>query len=290
MTAGVLAACLAASAAQASEKSVVREDITIRGKAAQGPAVPPPPVKPERPIVDEVIRSLGIYKDDIRVEPSKARVESGPRRLSRPFPEPPYLVFDPAAFTESYARWSFEVFAGERSLRRSEGSGPVGGRLAWDGTDSRGRFIARVGEAYRWRFTAVQTGGEELSMASEPIEIQSVLYRENLGGFRMEVGNPLLFPEGKAALLASGAPYLEEMAARLRRVNPRRKPYRLMLFQEEPASELALARARNLRTYFSKALLVNPSKVEVAILPPAGRGDVTACALPPEEGARIREP
>lgn len=286
------ALCLAAlgaalSWAGAEEKeSVVSQDIVIRGKGRTGPPLPPQPAKPEKPIYEEVLRSLDLYRRDYTTTAPKARVIGVSRRLSLPFPEPPYLVFSPKAFPARYERWIFEVFADGVPVWKAEGVGEVEGRLSWDGNDAAGQIVARIGQAYYFRFTGLRDGRES-SVSSDPIELRSMQYRENLGGIRLEVSNSLIFAAERAAFLDSAAPYLLELAGRLRRFNPKDKPYLLILYHREPGSKAARLRAAALKRYFSRELVVNPANVLVELHSIGGRGDVAACSLPPEEGARV---
>lgn len=278
----------AAKAKSGEDKdSVVSQDIVIRGKGRPTPALPPPPTAPEKPVFDEVLHSLDLYKARYKPRGPKVRVAGGTQRLERPFPEPPYLVFSPETFPYPYARWTFEVLADGRPLWRAEGEGRAEQRLSWDGSDANGRFAARAGQAYQFRFTGMRKDGEESSISSEPVELVSLSFREPLGGTRVEVSNAALFAPEKAAFRKEADAYLAELAERMRRVNPGEKPYRVELYQRKPGAKLAKSRAAALRRFLSKALVISPQRVRVELLPWGSRGDVASCLLPREEAPAL---
>lgn len=264
------------------------QEITIKGKGPGGPPVKLPPVAPDPAAADEVARSLKIMRGEHKAPVPELRIPGGPvKRLARPFPEPPYLVFDPRAFPQPHERWVFEVLEGARVVWRRSGHGRATETIDWDGADENGRFAARVGQAYHYRFTGTQ-GGEELSLTSEPVGLNSMLYRESLGDVRMEVGAAMLFPTGKAKLLDSAVPYLQALSDRLRRVNSKEGPLRLTLFQRAPGSKAAQRRAKAVKDFLVKSLLVHPSRLEVDVSESSDRGEVLAAGLPPDGGAVIR--
>lgn len=132
-------------------------------------------------------------------------------------------------------------------------------------------------------------GGEESSLTSESIELGSILYRESLGDVHMEVGSALLFPTGKAKLLESATPFLRAMAVRLGRINPELGPLKLTLYQREPDAAVAKRRARAVKEFFLKKLIINSTRLEVSIAESSERGEVLAAVLPPDGGAVIRD-
>lgn len=287
-----LSAALTAAPAQAAKKkgddSSV-EEITIKGKGPGGPPVRLPPVAPDGAVADEVAGTLEVLKAEHKAAPPQLRVPGGPaRRLSRPFPEPPYLSFNPEAFPQPHDRWTFEVMTGENVVWRASGRGRATERIEWDGTDATGRVAVRVGAPYHFRFTGVRDG-EELGVTSEVVELASVLFRETLGDVHMEVGAAMLFPSGKAKLLESASPFLKDLGQRLRRVNSNFGPLKLMLYQKEPGGKLAKRRAKALKDYFIKSLIVHSSRLEVELSQAEERGEVLSCVLPPDGGAVIRE-
>lgn len=293
LAAAWLAASLAAFPAAAAKKKIddaaATQEITIKGKGPAGPPVRLPPVAPDGAAADEVTATLDVLKVEHKATPPQLRVPGGPvRRLSRPFPEPPYLSFNPESYRQPHERWTFEVLSGENVVWRAGGRGEAAEKIEWDGTDATGRVAVRVGQPYHFRFTGVR-GGEELGVTSEAIELSSVLYRESLGDVHMEVGSALLFASGQAKLLESAAPFLRELAQRLRRVNPELRPLKLTLYQKKPEDKLAKRRAKALKEHFVKSLLVHVSRLEVDAAQAEERGEVLACVLPPDGGAVIRD-
>lgn len=292
LLAAALPAALAAAPAEAAKKKgddSSFQEITIKGKGPGGPPVRLPPVAPDGAAAEEVAGTLEVLRVEHRAVSPQLRVPGGPvKRLGRPFPEPPYLTFNPEAFPQPHDRWTFEVMTGENVVWRASGRGRAAERIGWDGTDATGRVAVRVGAPYHFRFTGVQDGAE-LGVTSEVVELASVLYRESLGDVHMEVGVPMLFASGKAKLLESASPFLRDLGTRLRRVNPSLGPLKLTLYQKEPESRLAKRRAGALKDHFLKSLIVHASRLEVELAPAEERGEVLACVLPPDGGAVIRE-
>lgn len=271
--------------------TVISEDITIRGRAPREAALGPLPAPPSKAAAREVIQSLRIYRNDYRKGGATIRIPETLRRLERPFPEPPYLTFPTRAFPRPYKRWRLEVLEQARAVWRIEGdaqgetaSAPE--EIAWDGLDSSGRLAIRVGEAYGLRFTGIDGGGE-YSVASEPIEFTSLALPQGLAGTRLEAANAVIFITERAALAETSQPYIQEIADRFRRYNPKAEKYRFVLYQENPRSKLAGARAGALRRQFADILLVNPNRIVVEVLGWGERGDVLACVIPSETGALL---
>ncbi|MBI4424973.1 MAG: hypothetical protein HY554_14670 [Elusimicrobia bacterium] len=286
------AACWAAAPASEPAKAKKPSDsgvqeITIKGRGPGGPPVQLPPAGPDPRTADEVIETLEVLRTEHKAPVPRHRVPGGAsRRLSEPFPEAPYLSFDPRSFGRPHERWTFEVLAGERVLWKRTGRGEVAEKVEWDGTDENGRFAARVGEPYHFRFTGY-AGGDEMILASDTVELGSLLYRESLGDVHMEVAAALIFPTGKTGLLESALPFLNQLSNRLRRIGPADAPLRLTLYQREPGAKTAKRRAQALRTFFSKSLLVHLSRVEVALEPSDSRGEALSAVLPPDGGSVI---
>lgn len=290
-----LCASVPAWAAEPSDKpskgqgeATLSEDFVIRGKKAGGPNIWVPQPVVEKAVVTEVIESLDIYKGDHRPAIPKVQVPAEAKRLRRPFPTPPLLSFDPETLSRPFRSWTFEILEapGEKAVWRAYGSRRVVDPLSWDGRDNEGRMTARVGGRYYFQFTGTQ-GEEGYTLVSEPVEITSLNFQENLGNIRMEVSNSLIFGEKSSKLRRVAADYLNLIAAALARAHPRGKDnrYDLLLCQDEPGSKLAKARAGTLRSYFSSYLVVKPDKIVVDLQPVGDRGDITACVLPPGKGA-----
>ncbi|MFA6028729.1 MAG: hypothetical protein WC969_02615 [Elusimicrobiota bacterium] len=291
----LLAALLAAAppAAQDDAKpgeAVVRQDITIKGK---GPAAPParvPPPLPDAAVVDEVVESLELYRGERRTELPKLRLLALQRRLDRPFPEAPFLVLSPRAATQSFERWSFEVFCegrGERALWRADGSGRLVEPLEWNGADALGRTILRAGDRCRFLFAGVNAGARVV-LESEPVETSSLAYRDNLSTLRMEAALGRIFPPGSSEPYPEAADYLAPMAERLERSLPPGAPLRLELRQKAPDSALAQRRAEELVRALSNDRVLSRERFRVERMAPGERGEVVACELPPDKGATIR--
>lgn len=284
-----LAAAIAAQALPKEEESApphIREEVTVRSKASAGPGAQVPPPRADKAVVDQVIRSLDVYKSRHEASPAQVRLP-GAARLSRPFPEPPYLVFSPRAVAVPYESWVFEVLQGSELVWRTEGQGRLKERLEWDGSDSSGASAARLEKAYHFRFTG-KSGGERFILTSEPVSLKSLVRREYLGDVHLEVANSALFTPGKASFKDGAMDYLTVLGERMRRANLEGRPYRFLLYSSGPSAPLAQSRAENLRRHFSKSLVINPGKIQVDILAAADRGETMACVLPPEKGASIR--
>jgi len=286
LCAGVWTGAFTARAQEPAESRtpVVSQDITIRARPPQGAPIPQPPPMPGKPVADEVLRSLDLYKAAYKEQAPKVRLSAGSLRLEKPFPAPPYLLFYLDTFPRPYDHWLFEVLADGKTVWSKEGARSKDGkpdRVEWDGSNDAGNFIARVGQAYGFRFTGY-SGKEGYAVESEDVELNSVAFPDGPAGTRLEIANAVLFPSDGAAFLEGGKAYLQEMAARARRVNPKGEPYRFFLGQKDPASPLAQARARGLAAFFSKELLVNPGQVIVESQPLDRLGDVASCVIPRE--------
>lgn len=265
------------------------QEITIKGKGPGGPPIRVPPIAPDPAAADEVAETLKVLRVEHKPSVPELRVTGGPvKRLATPFPEAPYLTFNPQVFPQPHERWRFEVVSGESVVYRRSGHGRTTDRLEWDGTDDNGRIAARVGRPFHFRFVGVQ-GGDESSLTSETVELGSILYRESLGDVRMEVGSALLFPSGKAALLESATPFLKALAVRLGRINPSLGPLKLTLYQKAPDAALAKRRARAVKSFLVKLLIINARRLEVAREEASERGEVLSAVLPPDGGAVLRD-
>lgn len=275
------------SAAENTKKTEISQEISIKAEGVAGPSIQVPRPRPDKEVVDEVVRSLDLYKGEHKGEAPGLTVPAGSRRLSRPFPEAPYLVFNPSAVQAPYDSWIFEVVSGAEVVWRTEGAGRIKEPIEWDGTGSAGDTVIRVEKAYRFRFTG-KNGPAEFAIASEPVTLKSLSYREYLGETRLEVATSALFARGKAAFGAGSDEFLAVIADRLRRVDAVGSPYRFLLYDAAPKAELARARARKLKDYFSKLLLINPKLVEIDVLTAGARGESAVCVLPVEKGSAIR--
>lgn len=286
MAASLLAAALALPAAAQDDgkagRAVITQDIKITGAAA-GPALPLPQPGADPAVVEEVVGSLKIMSQDHAARAPSVSVP-GSEKLSRPFPESPYLVFSPRSVAAPYDLWTFEVIEGNlETLMRQDGTGRVMEPIEWDGTGPSGDDAVRVGKTYFFRFTG-RRGPERFVLTSEPVTLKSLALREYLGGTRLEVANAELF-EG-AALKKSAGEYLRVMADRMRRVE-NKDAYKLQLFAAAPESPLAKKRAAALVKWLADALLVNAARVQVTRLSAGARGDITACVLPADRGDTI---
>lgn len=277
---GVLLALNASAADKTPEDSVIRQDITIKAKDAGGPplrAIPPA----VGPLMREVVESLELFRKEQGSEPAPVRLEATRRRLEQPFPGPPFLAFKPREDSPAYERWTFEVLSGKEVVWRQSGFEPLTEPLEWDGTGFAVAMAAAAGKSYRFRFSASMRG-EEFLLFSESIELKSLSYRELTGERRLEVANKLLFERGQANFGLDSDRYLAEMGDRMRRAAIANAPYKLILYQKKPETKLAKARAQSLANYFSKYLLISASRITISLESERGRGDATACLLPPE--------
>lgn len=269
-----------AAAAQAAEpkttESNIEQDITIKSKVSGGPAVLVPSPRADKAVVDEVIRSLDISRG--KGKSTHFRIPAASQHLSRPFPEPPYLVFTPRLIETSYDEWTFEVFEGNKPIWRASGKEPLKDKISWDGLSSDGADAMRVEAGYYYRFTG-RRGSEEFVLSSEPITLKSLVLRRYTGT-HLEVSNSLLFEPGKSALKGEAQDYLITLSQRMRKTNLQDDFYRFVLYDQNPEGPVAKARATALRKYFSTDLVINPKKIKISVLPVADRGDVTVCILP----------
>ncbi|HVE14169.1 MAG TPA: hypothetical protein VNI01_12290, partial [Elusimicrobiota bacterium] len=107
MPAASIAVLLAALALAKDGKNdaVLSQEITIRGRGPSGPEVSMPAPAMDAQAIDEVIRSLELYKGAAPM--SKPPRAAGPaKRVAKPFPPPPYLVLDASAVTQPCNRWT----------------------------------------------------------------------------------------------------------------------------------------------------------------------------------------
>lgn len=284
--AAALLAAWTATAAEDAGKSVVSQDITIKGKASSAPAVRVPAPAPEKAVLDEVLESLGIYRGRHAPTTPKSVLKPAAKRLLKPFPEAPFLTFSPRSFPKAHDRWTFEVLSGESPVWRTEGVGRLEEELRWDGRDLQGR-MARAAESYWFRFTAFR-GEEESALSSEPVELPSLAYAGAKGERRLEAASRLIFAPGRSDLASGATDYLSAMGDRLRREDPRKRPYRIELHQKGAPSKLSRARAEALRRFFSSYLVVSPERVSVEVLGASERGEAASCVVPPDEGPRLK--
>jgi len=281
------AACLAASAALAAEKTEISSDITVHSKAV-GPSLVVPPPTATRPVIDEVLDSLPLGRGALGAEPQTVRVEPDSARVAGLFPEPPFLAFSPANVRARYDAWSFEVLDDARAVYRIDGEGLAREELSWDGRGTDGRLAACAGRRYRYRFTG-RRGAKNFAVESEPIALRTFSRREYLGETRLEVGAAEFFAPGRSALAPSAQRYVTELAARLNAADPREDgTYRVELYAANPRGRAAKARARSAAAALAAALRVEPDAVDVSVLP-ADRGEALAVFLPVPKGATFRK-
>jgi hypothetical protein len=268
---------------QAQGKAVITQDIAIKGAGA-GPSLPLPAPGADRAVVDEVVDSLKIMSQDHAARAASVQVP-GAEKLSRPFPEAPYLTFSPRSVSARYDLWTFEVVeAPLETLMRQDGTGRVVEPIEWDGSGPAGDEAVRVGKTYFFRFTG-RRGPESFVVTSEPVRLKSLALRDFLGATRLEVANSELFDGG--TLSKASAEYLRVMADRMRRVGGN-EPYKLQLYTPQPESREAKQRAAALKAWFADALLINAARVQVAVFTAGARGEVTVCLLPADRGDTIR--
>lgn len=258
--------------------TLIRQDVTIHSRSAAGPDVKVPPPGPAPAVLQEVVESLDIYRNEHPGEVQSVKLITTPRRLGLPFPRPPYLSFTLKKDRE-FDWWRFEILEGDAVVWHAAGEGPLYGKLEWDGTGYTGAIAAKVGRPYRWSFTA-RHGEERFAAQSEPIVLRSMSYGEALGTGHMEVSNDLVFQPKSSVLAKESDAYLMAMANKLRASQVGDEPYRVILYHPDPDSSLARSRAAALQKYFSQYLVISATKVDVEVRSSRERGDVTACPLP----------
>lgn len=288
MRAAVLLACITALAGQARAqgKTELQQDITVKAKAG-GPGLAVPPPAASKPIIEEVLRSLDLAKDDRSPSTTRIRVGGDPARFEKPFPEPPYLALSPANIEALYDTWTFEVFADREPVWRSEGVGLLRERMEWEGQGPTGGLALSPGKPYRYRFTG-RRGGRSFTIESEPVVINSFVHREYVGETRLEVATEVIFEEDKAVFAKTARPYLEDMAERMRLGEARSDgTYKLELYVPDARARLAQDRAKALAKRFSDQLIVAHMRVKVALIPET-RGEALACFLAASRGAGLK--
>ncbi|MBI4375654.1 MAG: hypothetical protein HY549_04300 [Elusimicrobia bacterium] len=281
------AVLLAASTASEPETSQIRQKITIKSRGSSGPPVqlPQPEVSPA--VIDEVVRTLDIYKKPVEIKTPEVKVQARFSRLEQPFPEPPYLSLSPRSIASPYESWVFEVLDGGQVLWKTEGQGPLKERIEWSGSDQEGRQAARVGRPYHFRFTGKRAEGSFV-VASEPIALKSLAVKQYLGDIHLEAANSLLFEPDKPALRSEAEPFLEAMGRALRRTDLRQKACKMILYDEQPQSRFAKSRAALLKRYFSRFLLINANRIELEIQPIGERGEITVAVVSADRGPTIK--
>lgn len=280
----LLIAVLATASAQ--ETSLGNQEIEVRGKA-KAPAADPkiPLAAPTRPIVDEVIRSLDVYKTDYSAKLPPVEDAAGPRRGNRPFPGSPFLAMETGQFPFPYDRWVFEVLDGRFVIWSTGDEGKADELVTWDGLDSSGGFAVKTGVPYKFRFTGIK-GKESLSVLSKEVVLTSLLLRETLGAARLEVLTETIFVEGKPGISKEGERHLQALCSRLRRV-PESVAYRIQVHDPAPKAPLAKKRRASLEKFLRAELLASPGRLKVELLSPGERGAVVSVHLPAEEGEII---
>jgi hypothetical protein len=285
----IAALLLAATAALAegSAKTELSQDVTVRAKAA-GPSLAVPPPSASKPVVDEVLRSLSLGRGSAGPSPETIRVTPESARLSRPFPESPYLALSPQNIRALYDSWTFEI--GEvdgEIMQKSEGVGLLRESIDWDGSGPDGRLALVPGRSYKYRFTG-RRGAREFTVESDPILINSFTRRDYGGETRMEVALSEIFVDESAKFATGAERYLDRICDALRAGDARSDgTYRFELATKQPRAKLSADRAKALVKAFSSALLADPAKVKVAPMP-AERGESLSAFVPPAKGARLR--
>jgi len=275
-----------ALAAEAKPKSEMSQNITVVGRAA-APALAVPPPSPSKPVVDEVLRSLSLGRGEGPAGPEVVRVSPESGRLERPFPESPFLALSPENIRALYDSWTFEVRSDDGEIAaRSEGVSILRDKIDWDGSGPDGRLALVAGRRYHYRFTG-RRGGREFVIESDPVLIRSFTRREYAGETRLEAAIEEIFPDEKASFATGAERYLDAMADALRAGDARADgTYRFELYMKQPRGKLAAARAKALAKTFGKALLVEPARVKIEIMP-VERGAALAAFVPPAKGPRI---
>jgi hypothetical protein len=270
-----------------AQGSELQQDITVKARAS-GPGLTVPPPAPTKPVVDEVLRSLDLAKDEKSPSTTRFRVGGDPERFDRPFPEPPYLALSPANIEALYDSWTFEVFADREPVWRAEGVGLLRERLDWEGQGPTGGLAIHPGKSYRYRFTG-RRGGRSFTIESEPVRIVSFVHREYVGETRLEVRASMVFDADKASFAPTAKPYLDMMAERLRLGEPRPDgSFKFELYVPDVRARLAQDRAKALVKRFSDQLVVAHQRVKVALIPET-RGESLACFLAASKGPGLRQ-
>ncbi|MBI5624164.1 MAG: hypothetical protein HY924_10325 [Elusimicrobia bacterium] len=274
--------CLLASEAAAQDPdkgaTLIKQDVTIRSKSAAGPDVKTPLPGPAPAILQEVLESLEIYKREHPGEFQRVRLSATQRRLSLPFPRPPFLTFTLKKDMD-FDWWRFEILSEGQVVWHTAGEGKLWGKLDWDGTGYTGAMAAQAGKPYRWSFTAAQ-GKERYAVESEDISLKSMVYGEALGTGHMEVSNELVFEPRTAKLGQDAKAYLIPMADKLRASEVGESAYKLTLYHPDPDAARATAWAASLQKFFSQRLVISPARVDVEVRSSRERGEVTDCPIP----------
>ncbi|MDX6769668.1 MAG: hypothetical protein SF051_09065 [Elusimicrobiota bacterium] len=282
----VLAAAALAAPAAAQGKTELQQDITVKSRPG-GPGMAVPPPAASKPVIEEVLRSLDLARDERSPSTTRIRVGGDPARFEKPFPEPPYLALSPANIEALYDSWTFEVFADREPVWRAEGVGLLRERLEWEGQGPTGGLALSPGKSYRYRFTG-RRGGRAFTIESEPVRIDSFVHREYVGETRLEVLTSLVFEPDKAVFAKTARPYLEQMAERLRLGEPRPDgTFKLELYVPDARARLAQDRAKALVKRLSDQLVVAHMRVKVALIPET-RGESLACFLAATKGPGLR--
>lgn len=269
----------------AAQGSELQQDITVKARTS-GPGLAVPPPAASKPVVDEVLRSLTLARDEKSPSATRIRVGGDPERFDRPFPEPPYLALSPANIEALYDAWTFEVFADREPVWRAEGVGLLRDRLDWEGQGPTGELALSAGKSYRYRFTG-RRGGRSFVIESEPVRIVSFVHREYAGETRLEVRSSMVFDADKASFAATAKPFLDAVSERLRLGEPRPDgSFKCELYVPDVRARLARDRAKALVKRLSDQLVVAHQRVKVALIPET-RGEALACFLAASKGPSI---
>lgn len=286
MMALVAAAALAFSASAADADTSMGE-VSVKSVAPAGPAISVPPPRADKAVVDEVIKTLDLGKSaPLSQTAATGRVSAASKRLALPFPEPPFLSLSPRAIDAAYDGWSFEVLDGNDVVWKAEGPGELREPLEWDGTGLGGDTVARVDSPYSFRFVG-RGDGAPIVLVSEGVKLASLMYRDYLGSVMLEAASGVIFKKGKAEFAGTAQAYLLAFAEHMRLASMGGEPYKFTLYEDDPKSQLAKARAALVRRRFYKDLLVAPEQVKVDVLTAGRRGRALVCVLPPGKGDTI---
>jgi hypothetical protein len=259
----ILLSALTAHGAQPASQSELSQDITVHARAATvGIQVAAPAAS--KPVIDEVLRSLSLGRG------SRAAVHitagGDESRLSRPFPESPFLALSPTNIAALYDEWTFEVLdQNEKIIWKTEGVGVLKERIEWSGDESDGRLAIITGESYRYRFTG-RRAGREFVIDSDLAILRSFTHREYAGETRLEADIDAFFEEGKASFTKEAGQWIDALAGRLRLGDARADgSYKVELNMRDVRSKLAAARAQALSKRLAAALFVKKERVPVLV-------------------------
>ncbi len=282
----VILSALAACGAQAASQTELSQDITVHAHAAVvGVQVAAPAAS--KPVIDEVLRSLSLGRGG---GAAAVHISAGgdEARLSRPYPEPPYLSLSPANIAALYDEWTFEILDSQDKLVwKTEGVGVLKERVDWDGSGPEGQLAIVTGASYHYRFTG-RRAGREFVIDSDPALLRSFIRREYAGETRLVADIGAFFEEGKASFSKESRAWIDALAGRLRQGDANADGgYKVELSARDARGKLASARAKALGKRLAAALFVNAKRVPVLVTA-ASRGETVSAFLPPSKGPALR--